>query len=254
MGEKDPAFLFYPKDWLSDPNVMAMTLEQKGAYVSLICLCWLQTHIPDDPAKLAAILGVSPGHFEDCIWGSISHCFRASRKPNSLVHKRVERERTLRRGHRLKMSEAGKKGAAKRWGSKGSNSKANAMGVAHDSSASSSSSSSSDKREKIKTPIVPKMGTNGFTEFWEVYPNKKGKLSAEKSWKRIKPDKDLREKILDSVVEHKYSIEWTRENGRYIPHPTTYLNQGRWDDEIKKAPSVMSKEEHLADIERRLKE
>jgi len=111
-----------------------------------------------------------------------------------------------------------------------------------------------DQEQNQEPPIPPTGGLSGFSEFWEAYPRKVGKGAARRSWKKIKPDPELQEKILDSVVQHSYSFEWTRENGQYIPHPVTYLNQERWEDEVKKAPAAMSKEDHLADVERRLKE
>lgn len=41
MKEKPPAFLFYPKDWLTDDKTMAMTFEDKGKYVDLLALQYL---------------------------------------------------------------------------------------------------------------------------------------------------------------------------------------------------------------------
>ena len=93
------------------------------------------------------------------------------------------------------------------------------------------------REDKIrKTPKVPKLGTNGFPEFWDAYPRKIGKGAARKSWTRIKPNPELQQKILDSVAEHTYSHNWTREGGQYIPHPVTFLNQERWDDEVEEDP------------------
>lgn len=70
-----------------------------------------------------------------------------------------------------------------------------------------------------------------FTEFWDVYPKKVGKEAARKSWTRIKPNKELHAKILEAISRAKLSEQWRTENGRFIPNPTTWLNQGRWDDE-----------------------
>ena len=70
-----------------------------------------------------------------------------------------------------------------------------------------------------------------FDEFWRAYPKKKAKAAALKAWNRIKPNKELFEKILCAVELAKQSAQWKRDNGQYIPHPATWLNQGRWDDE-----------------------
>lgn len=82
------------------------------------------------------------------------------------------------------------------------------------------------KNVKNKTYIV------GFEIFWKKYPNHAGgKQAALKSWMKISPDKVLIDKIMASIEDHKkYSREWDR---GYIPHATTWLNQGRWTAEFK---------------------
>lgn len=70
-----------------------------------------------------------------------------------------------------------------------------------------------------------------FADFYEVYPRKVNKDSALKAWAKISPE--LHETIVDDVknriVNH---IGW--QDRQYIPHPSTYLNQRRWEDEIEK--------------------
>lgn len=96
-------------------------------------------------------------------------------------------------------------------------------------------------------PIPPASGGSGagkppaepqqshFDEFWASYPKKVGKEAARKAWNRLKPDKALRERIAAAVATAKESQQWNRENGRFIPNPATWLNQGRWDDEYTPA-------------------
>ncbi len=72
-----------------------------------------------------------------------------------------------------------------------------------------------------------------FNTFWEAYPNKKAKQSALKAWKKVKPNAALFEKIMKAIELQKRGEDWQRESGRFIPHPATWLNAGRWDDEIK---------------------
>lgn len=71
-----------------------------------------------------------------------------------------------------------------------------------------------------------------FSIFWALYPKKVGKGAAEKSWKKIKPTKDLLEKMLNAIEIAKQSMQWNKDNGQYIPNPATWLNQKRWEDEI----------------------
>jgi len=78
-----------------------------------------------------------------------------------------------------------------------------------------------------------KPSSNGFDEFWKNYPRKIGKQAAFKAWKRLKFPQSLLPIILSAIEKQKTSTQWKRDNGQFIPHPTTWLNQGRWDDEIK---------------------
>lgn len=69
-----------------------------------------------------------------------------------------------------------------------------------------------------------------FTDFWSCYPKKIGKKYAVECWK--KASLPPIEKILNSIEQQKKSIPWKQNNGRYIPNPSTWINQGRWDDEL----------------------
>ena len=72
-----------------------------------------------------------------------------------------------------------------------------------------------------------------FVQFWDIYPKKKGKQSAEKAFQKIAPDEALFKTMLNAIEEQKKSAEWQKDNGQYIPHPATWLNGRRWEDEIK---------------------
>src|SRR5262249_52738672 len=73
--------------------------------------------------------------------------------------------------------------------------------------------------------------TDDFARFWESYPRKVGKDAAWKAWLRRKPDPALGAAILEAVAKQQQSLQWQRDGGRFIPHPATWLNQGRWQDE-----------------------
>ena len=84
------------------------------------------------------------------------------------------------------------------------------------------------------TELSPKDQTD-FLEFWGAYPNKVGKKAALSAWEKLSPDAELRGKIMKALKEQKASDQWRRENGRYIPSPIKWLNQERWEDELKAA-------------------
>lgn len=70
--------------------------------------------------------------------------------------------------------------------------------------------------------------SHDFETFWHTYPKKVGKDAALKSWNKAKPFLD---DVLNALYWQKDSEQWKRENGKYIPNPSTYINQGRWKDE-----------------------
>jgi hypothetical protein len=90
--------------------------------------------------------------------------------------------------------------------------------------------SNEGKAPEAQTPTAQE---RRFADFWSEYPKKVGKKAALGSWKRIKPDTELFEKIMQAIRAAKQSEQWRRENGRFIPNPATWLNQGRWDDELE---------------------
>ncbi|VTU34225.1 hypothetical protein [Variovorax sp. RA8] len=75
-----------------------------------------------------------------------------------------------------------------------------------------------------------------FAAFYAAYPRKMGRQAAWRAWKTLAPDASLQAKILGALAAQRPHLD-RRENGRFIPHASTWLNQGRWDDEIPGAKS-----------------
>jgi hypothetical protein len=82
-----------------------------------------------------------------------------------------------------------------------------------------------------------------FAVFWAAYPRKVAKQEAEKSWFKIRPDPDLLARILSALDAAKKTKQW--QDGQFIPYPSTWLNQGRWTDELEAAASSFNREEIL---------
>lgn len=96
--------------------------------------------------------------------------------------------------------------------------------------------------QKVK---IPKMTSSDFDLFWQTYPNKKKKPKAKEIFLRIDKDKLL--KIIEAVEVQKKTPQWSKDGGRFIPHPTTWLNQGQWDDQEPEV-EVNLEEQIKADI------
>lgn len=72
--------------------------------------------------------------------------------------------------------------------------------------------------------------TDGFDEFWAAYPKPVAKNRAAQSWAKLKPDEELRWRII-ADIRRRMNGEWRDIDEKYIPYPATYLNQHRWEDE-----------------------
>lgn len=67
-------------------------------------------------------------------------------------------------------------------------------------------------------------------EFWKPYPRKVGKPAALRAYLRVTlPNPTDIPRIKASIERHKLTDQW--QNPKYIPHPATFLNQRRFDDE-----------------------
>jgi len=71
----------------------------------------------------------------------------------------------------------------------------------------------------------------GFQEFWAAYPRKVGKGQAETTWRKLKLGPLLLPVLLAGIERAKQDPQWLRDDGRYIPHPSTWLNARGWEDE-----------------------
>lgn len=70
-----------------------------------------------------------------------------------------------------------------------------------------------------------------FNAFWAVYPRHVGKQVALKSFEKINPDEVTLTAMLNALEWQKRTPQWMKDGGQYIPHPSTWLNQRRWEDE-----------------------
>jgi len=70
-----------------------------------------------------------------------------------------------------------------------------------------------------------------FKEFWAAYPRKDDKKRAWLKFKSIKNLKEVFPDIMADVENKKKSEQWNKNGGQFIPMPSTYLNNERWNDE-----------------------
>lgn len=104
-----------------------------------------------------------------------------------------------------------------------------------------------ESREEInKTPPTPPRGAAvsgfppGFDTFWSAYPKKTAKPQAAKAFARLRPSPALLAEMLQALARQAQSDQWRRDGGQFIPHPSTWINGRRWEDQGAGGQAVAS--------------
>lgn len=113
---KLPYFPFYPADWVSSPRIICSTLAQQGAYIRLLCMCWLSEDcsIPADRHQLSALSGLPDSDLDGVLQFFIP-CTSSTRPlSRSLTNERLLKE--WKKAHWISdmRSQAGKKSGESR--------------------------------------------------------------------------------------------------------------------------------------------
>jgi hypothetical protein len=86
-----------------------------------------------------------------------------------------------------------------------------------------------DIEAKASHPGKP--GDRRFETFWKAYPRKVGKDAARRAFDKRKPDDVLVQCFIRALESQSRGEAWRKDGGQFIPHPATWLNEGRWMDE-----------------------
>lgn len=233
---KAPAFQFYASDFLSDLNVQIMTMAQRGIYITLLAMEWIEGSLPADTQTLKVLCGHHPSFEED--WNAIKHCFYEEN--GRIYNSRLESERSNMISYRERMSNNGKKGAKARW---------NGKAIAEPSN------KEVEVRSKSRSNTKVKLYSEEFeNEFWSLYPRRDNKKRAKDKYISLRKAGTKKEVILEGLKS--YIKQWKNAGteSEFIPMASTWLNQERYDDELISNTKVIknlvvSKEFHYMCIE-----
>jgi hypothetical protein len=78
-----------------------------------------------------------------------------------------------------------------------------------------------------------------FQTFWELYPRKVSRKTAEKAFNRL--SRSEQEEALNALPNHIKYWQIKDTDKEFIPHASSWLNQARYQDEIDLAPTVAKK-------------
>jgi uncharacterized protein YdaU (DUF1376 family) len=204
-----PAFQFYPKDFLTSPKVRRMTMTERGVYITLLSLCWIDGSLSTNLDELSHECRLSPKQFTK-LWNAsvVRECF--VERDGRLHNERLLQEKRKQIEYRRRQSDA----AALRWDKQRiANAVASADARHEDgngflSSSSSSSSSASSKKEEKKNAAQPRptdtvltFTTNGQPAEWYLTQ------SQIETWTTVYAGVDV-------LTECRKALEWTVHNSR----------------------------------------
>lgn len=91
-------------------------------------------------------------------------------------------------------------------------------------------------KDKDKDINIYNIYAQKFEKFYEAYPKKVSKENTKKWFLKNKPNDELFNKIMEALENYKKSKQW--KDKQYIPYPSTWLNQKRWEDDIEVEKTV----------------
>lgn len=220
MARPDTWMPLYVGDYLADTT--DLTTEEHGAYLLLIMHYWRRGGLPDNDQKLSSIARVLPEH-----WQSIKQAIVGffSVENGHWIHERIEEELERAKNKYEKRVLAGRRGGIAKAKRKQTPSNASSKNVAMPYQPQPQPQLSKDN-----TPIPPKgaLYSRDFESWWEAWPHKVGKDAAWRVWQKRK-DKPALTELLAAIERYKAN----KPADRAWCNPSTWLNQGRWQDEFE---------------------
>ena len=201
MG-KDPAFLFYSSDFLN--GVADLTMEERGQYITLLCLQHQKGSLTQKTIRLSV--------------GSVSVdvMSKFSKDEDGNFYQERLREEIEKRANFTE--------SRRNNGFKGGRPKANGKpnGYAKDNLMEDENINEDVNKNINKIKVIDQL----FEEFWDLYDYKKSREKAEKVWRTLTNDEKVQ------AIYHAPLYAQSTPDKTFRKHPTTYLNQKSFNDEI----------------------
>jgi SOS response regulatory protein OraA/RecX len=81
-----------------------------------------------------------------------------------------------------------------------------------------------------------------FKDFWDAYPRKTAKGAAEKAWAKA-----ILHTSGSDIIRILKRVKWP-DDAEFVPHPSTWLNQRRWEDEGPKREITQEERDERARV------
>lgn len=271
---KLPAMQFYTGDYLKDPGVRSLSYAARGLWMDMLCLMSESERRgylslkgrPISAEGLARMTGGIPAEVVELLAELEESGVFSREEDGTIFSRRMVRDEAFRQSRATNGKKGGRPSES---ASKPTDNLPETYAeptvepvviLDHNLNQTPSSSSSSSKKKKPPVPngtspsgeaLSPKEALKRFEKFWTAYPRKVGKGAAMKAWGKLVLTEDLDRTILDALSSQIASgLLDLRENMEFCPHPATWLNQRRWEDEVGAIESIGPRASPIAVEER----
>lgn len=220
-----PFMQLYVADYLGDTR--HLTTEQHGAYLLLLMTMWrADGRLPNDDKKLARIASCTPSRWAK-IRDEVMEFFVV--EGDEITNQRLTFELKKASEKSIKRAEAGTKGGRTKSLKSNNLAKANASRLPKHSSEPDTTVTNVPVVLERAKPARAEIAS-GFLTFWTVYPKKVGKDAAARAFSKAMARIDDAEPLAVILAGVERALPgW--DEPKFIPHPSTWLNEGRWEDE-----------------------
>lgn len=228
--------------WVADflADTMDLGAKEVGAYMLLLMALWSRDgYLPADQKKLQRVARC--GRDWPKIWDALQGYFQTDGE--RIWNRRLLEEATKVAAKRAVNAHSGARGGR----SKALNRKEAGLANATNSLYQPEPYPESEKKEETSNEVSvrAKPDTPEFEAIWKAYPRKVGKGAARKAWAKARKVASF-EEIASGLAAFVASSTGTEQ--RFIPHPSTWLNEERWNDE--QGHAVNRRPNSSEDIER----
>jgi uncharacterized protein YdaU (DUF1376 family) len=215
--------------WVSDfvGDTLDLDAKEIGAYMLILMTMWGRDgYLPNDEKKLQRVARC--GRDWPRVWASIRHYFRED--GDRITQGRLLLELQKVAAKRIVNAQHGARGG-----------RAKALKSKDQDLANATVSLQQPEPEPYRKkdrgkPLSSAM--DGFAEFWQSVPRKVAKPKAQEAYAKALRQTDA-QTILRGIV--RYAESRRGEDPRYTAHPASWLNAGRWADEVETKGSFNGK-------------
>lgn len=221
MSKAEHWFPLYVGDYLAD--TAHLTTEGHGAYLLLLMHQWRTGAIPEDAGEQARIVRLSGK-----AWRALSPSVLAFFSPTETGFKqaRLERVRDEQFKKIQRLSDAGRKAGKASAAQRSFNDRSTVV------QPSFNHPEPEPEREdtSLRSVSLPRgkraVSHSNFPDFWAAYPRKVGRGAAEKAFAAA-----IAKGATVADIAAGLNRQVWPDDPRFVPHPATWLNQGRWQDD-----------------------